>query len=80
MVGPSAPGWVVFLSSTIKDLKEFRSGVRQVLQKAGMACFPSEQWVSSFDDTVARCQQRFSQSNGFVLLLGHWYGSVPPGS
>lgn len=70
--------WNIFLSSTIKDFKSYRELVAKDLQRyAGAACFPSEQWVNGFNDTVALCRTRVLQSDGFILLLGYWYGSVP---
>jgi hypothetical protein len=78
----SAAGpWELFLSSTVTDFEEFRREVQEaLLRKAEAACFLSEDWVGGFDDTVAKCRARVQQARGFFLLLGHWYGSTPPGS
>jgi hypothetical protein len=72
--------WEVFLSSTIDDLRPWRGRVKDVLDKAGMACFPSENWASGHQPTLTRCRERFDRANAYVLLLGYWYGSIPPGS
>ncbi|MFA5922404.1 MAG: DUF4062 domain-containing protein [Methylococcaceae bacterium] len=70
----------IFLSSTIGDYKDFRRQVKDVLlNKAECACFLSEDWVVGYDATVTKCQQQVKDSGGFILMLGHWYGSIPPG-
>ena len=28
---------------------------------------------------MQKCRERVHQSGGFILLLGYWYGSIPPG-
>jgi hypothetical protein len=69
----------VFLSSTGRDYEAYRREVQDaLLRKAQAACFLSEDWISGYAATVAECRKRLVHSNGFVLLLGHWYGSVPP--
>jgi Domain of unknown function (DUF4062) len=70
----------IFLSSTIGDYESFRREVQDVLLKrAECACFLSEDWIGGYDATVQKCRDRVRQSGGFILLLGYWYGSIPPG-
>jgi len=78
---PCAAGALtIFLSSTIGDYEDYRREVQDILlRKAECACFLSEDWIGGYDATVDKCRQRVCQSAGFILLLGHWYGSVPPG-
>jgi Domain of unknown function (DUF4062) len=78
---PSAGGALsVFLSSTIKDYEALRREVKEVLdKKAECACFLSEDWSGANEPTVQKCRAKVLQANGFILLLGHWYGSIPPG-
>lgn len=72
-------GLNIFLSSTIKDYETLRDKVRDVLlRKAECACFPSEEWVGGYAGTLATCRQRVLEAGGFILMLGYWYGSVPP--
>ena len=80
-VVPSAAGVLaIFLSSTIGDYESFRREVQDVLlKKAECACFLSEDWIGGYDETVQKCRDRVQQSGGFILLLGYWYGSIPPG-
>lgn len=69
----------VFLSSTIGDYAALRAEVRDVLlHKAECACFLSEDWVGGYESTVAKCRERVIEAGGFLLLMGYWYGSVPP--
>jgi Domain of unknown function (DUF4062)/inactive STAND len=76
-VAPST--WSVFLSSTVRDFEEFRCEVQTaLLTKAEAACFLSEDWLGGYDDTVETCKERVLKANGFFLLLGYWYGSIPP--
>lgn len=76
----AATAWQVFVSSTIKDLEDYRRAVQEVLlRKAEVAVFLSEDWPGGYDDTVAKCRARVESSQGFFLIMGHWYGSVPPG-
>jgi hypothetical protein len=78
---PSAAGVLaIFLSSTISDYESFRREVQDVLlKKAECVCFLSEDWIGGYDKTVQKCRDRVQQSGGFILLLGYWYGSIPPG-
>jgi hypothetical protein len=71
----------LFLSSTVRDLADYRRAVRDAcLHKAQTACLLSEEdWSGGYDDTVAKCVSRVKDSDAFVLIIGHWYGSVPPG-
>lgn len=70
----------IFLSSTVRDYEDLRRQVQDVLCKeAKCACFLSEDWVESYSPTIAVCRQRVQESGGFILMLGHWYGSIPPG-
>lgn len=72
--------WSVFLSSTIHDFGQLRYEVQEaLLKKAEAACFLSEDWGGGYDDTVEKCKQGVLGANGFFLLLGYYYGSIPPG-
>jgi len=80
LIRPPQGALNIFLSSTIGDYEDFRRQVQDVLlRKAECACFLSEDWVGGYDATVTKCQQRVKDSGGFILMLGHWYGSIPPG-
>ncbi len=70
----------IFLSSTIMDFEAYRRSVQEVLlQKAEVAVFLSEDWPGGYDDTVQKCRARVEASHGFFLMMGYWYGSIPPG-
>ncbi len=72
---------LLFLSSTVKDLEDYRREVRDVcLHKAQTTCLLSEEdWSGGYDDTVEKCKVLVRNSNAFILLMGYWYGSIPPG-
>ena len=73
--------WNLFLSSTVRDLGDYRRAVRDAcLHKAQTACLLSEEdWAGGYDKTVDRCVSQVAAANAFVLIVGHWYGSVPRG-
>jgi len=63
----------LFLSSTVKDFKDYRRVVRDVCQHwAESACLLSEEdWLGGYDDTVAKCLKRVQDANAFMLLIGY---------
>ncbi|NJD06936.1 MAG: DUF4062 domain-containing protein [Methylococcaceae bacterium] len=73
--------WNLFLSSTVRDLEAYRRAVQEACRrKADTACQLSEDgWTGGYADTVSKCRQRVAEADGFILLAGYWYGSVPPG-
>ncbi|MDM0048613.1 DUF4062 domain-containing protein [Variovorax sp. J22R115] len=74
---PSGPGaWSVFLSSTIDDFDDYRARVTTVLQKFGTACDDCRTWSGAWEDVESMCRRHLMQANGYLLLLGHWYGSA----
>lgn len=78
--GPPAGAFSIFLSSTVGDYEALRREVREALQrKAECSCSLSEDWPGGYNPTVQECEIRVRDSQGFILLLGHWYGSIPPG-
>lgn len=69
------------MSSTIQDLTDYRQTLQEILIKeAEVACFLSEDWSGGYDDIVQKCRDHLWRASGFLLLLGYWYGSKPPGS
>lgn len=61
-------------------METYRRAVEAVIRdKAQLACFLSEDWTGSFDQTVQKCRDRVLSSAGFMLLLGYYYGWVPDG-
>ena len=64
-----------------QGLRQLSQAVRDDLAKyAEAVCFLSEDWVGGFDATVEKCRRRVAAADAFMLLLGHWYGSIPPDS
>jgi len=69
----------VFLSSTVRDLEKYREEVQDALiKKAQIACFPSEEWTGGHAYVPTLVKQRLGQADGYFLIVGYWYGSVPP--
>ena len=75
---PTPPRWNVFLSSTVRDMRAYRKGVKAALDHAQVECYPSEDWVNTWQETEAACKKSFDQCNSYLLLLGYWYGSELP--
>ncbi len=76
----TVPVLEVFLSSTIEDFSRYRLGVKNALDGVEIACFLPKSWVTAHASVVRECQERVQRANAFLLLLGHWYGSIPPDS
>ena len=75
---PTGRVFEVFLSSTVKDLENYRREVQDALiRKAQIACFPSEEWTGGYSSVLTLIKQRLGQSDGYVLIVGYWYGSIP---
>jgi hypothetical protein len=69
----------VFLSSTFKDFDDYRKEVSEALEDAGwVRAMRLENAAGGYDDTVEICETEFKTSDAFMLLLAHWYGSIPP--
>lgn len=70
----------VFLSSTIEDFKKYRLAAQNALKDAEISCFLPKNWVTAHVSVMQECRERVQRANAFLLLLGHWYGSIPPDS
>lgn len=68
----------VFLSSTIEDYKSLRAEVHDAARKAETYCWLSEETTTTYESVEDYCRRMLLGSQGYILLLGHWYGSVPP--
>lgn len=75
---PMPPRWNVFLSSTVRDMRAYRRGVKEALDHAQVECYPSEDWVNTWQQTESACKTKFDQCNSYLLLLGYWYGTELP--
>jgi hypothetical protein len=72
--------WIVFLSSTIGDLENYRQEVQDALLKqAQVACFLSEDWINTYGPTIKKCREELEKAQGFIGIFAYWYGSIPPG-
>jgi len=72
--------WTVFLSSTVKDLDDYRKQVQEaLLLNAQVACFLSEDWINNYSPTVQKCRDELEKAQGYIGIFGYWYGSIPPG-
>lgn len=68
----------VFLSSTARDLGEYREAVASAVEEMdGVDCIRMEQFGSREWDAATFCSSKISECNLFVGLVGHFYGSSP---
>jgi uncharacterized protein DUF4062 len=71
----------VFLSSTAKDLQPYRDAVAEAIRKLNdFHCVRMEDFGAVDAAPVAVCRKRVAQTDVFVGLVGHLYGSQPEGS
>lgn len=71
----------VFLSSTAKDLKEYRDKVFEALERLdGWKCIRMEAFGAQAASALEFCRQEVRACDLFVGILGHLYGSCPEGS
>lgn len=70
----------VFLSSTAKDLQPYRDAVAEAISKLeGYHCVRMEDFGARDGAAVEVCQAKVAESDLFVGLVGHLYGSRPKG-
>jgi formylglycine-generating enzyme required for sulfatase activity len=71
----------VFLSSTSRDLQAYRDAVYNALcQFDGWRCYRMESFTArSGQSALDYCREQASGCDVFVGLIGHCYGSIPPG-
>ncbi|MDR0461217.1 MAG: DUF4062 domain-containing protein [Nitrososphaerota archaeon] len=68
----------IFVSSTYKDLKGYRSKVLKNLRKSKFMPENMEDFCATDNTTVDECVQRVKNSKIYVGILGHKYGTVDP--
>ncbi len=70
----------VFLSSTSRDLTAYREAVHRAIdQLDGFDLVKKEDFGARNDTPRGLCARRVGESQVLVGLLGHYYGSCPPG-
>src|SRR6266496_3163953 len=70
-----------FLSSTAKDLSVYRDAVYRGIQRMdGWKCIRMEDFGARDETPDDLCRQQAAAYDVFVCVVGHLYGSCPPGS
>jgi Domain of unknown function (DUF4062)/inactive STAND len=73
--------WRVFLSSTFRDLVDYRRALCDAIESLdGYYCVRMETFGARAWDAVDFCQSKVRECQLFIGVLGHLYGSCPPGS
>ena len=71
----------VFISSTAKDLAEFRAAtIKQVERLDGWKCVNMERFGARAGPTVDVCKELVQSCDVFLGIVGHLYGSCPKDS
>jgi len=76
-VNPKSP--IVFISSTVEDLKPYRDAARFEAERAGFHVLMQEYFVASGDKPpLAKCLEEVSKADVLMVIVAHRYGWVPP--
>ncbi|MBM3129709.1 MAG: DUF4062 domain-containing protein [Chloroflexi bacterium] len=71
----------IFLSSTARDLQEYRSAVFEAIQKCDdLRVVRMEDFGARAEMTDEFCRARVAECDLFVGVVGHYFGSSPKGS
>lgn len=70
----------VFLSSTGKDLTDYRDAVFKMIQKIShLKCIRMEDFTAADQTPIEFCKSEVRNSDIFIGIIGHHYGSEPDG-
>lgn len=70
---------VVFISSTVEDLKTYRAAARDAAIEAGLHPVMQEYFVASGDrPPLQECLNKVSEADVLMVIVAHRYGWVPP--
>ena len=71
----------VFLSSTARDLQEYREAAYKAIEGLdGYHCVRMEDFGASYQDANEFCAAKVAECDLFVGIVGHLYGGYPKGS
>lgn len=70
----------VFVSGTAKDLVEERRAVIDVLHRLGLHTHAMEYFGARASQPIDTCKNEVQNSDLLILLVGHRYGALVPGS
>jgi len=69
---------VVFISSTVEDLKPYRAAAEHGAKTARFFPVMQEYFVARDNPPLKECLERVSQADVVVVIVAHRYGWVPP--
>jgi len=69
----------VFLSSTARDLEEYRKAASRAITGLGYCCVQMEDFGARDRSADKFCSSRVHECDLFVGIMGHLYGSCPDG-
>lgn len=71
------PAPVVFISSTIEDLKEYRTAAKEAAIRAGFAVHMSDYFAASAKEPYPLCMEKVDPCDVLVVIVAHRYGWKP---
>src|SRR5713226_6835686 len=69
---------VVFISSTVEDLKPYRAAAENGAKTARFFPAMQEYFVERDNPPLEECLERVSEANVLVVVVAHRYGWTPP--
>ncbi len=67
----------VFISSTVEDLKEFRTAVREAAIRTGFFPVMSDYFNASARPPLDECMAKVDECDVLVVIVAHCYGWIP---
>jgi hypothetical protein len=65
---------IIFVSSTVKDLSEYRRRVTESIERLRQVPNRMEAWSASPNTPLAECMQRVEDCDALVVIVAHCYG------
>ena len=72
-------GMKIFVSSTSKDLKEYRDKARKAIEESGNEFVGMEIFQSHTDEPSEFCPDKVEECGAFILIVAYRYGFIPEG-
>jgi formylglycine-generating enzyme required for sulfatase activity len=68
---------IVFISSTVEDLKEYREQAAKAAELSGFAVSRMEYWSENGRPALQTCLEKVDEAEAVVAIVAHRYGWVP---
>jgi len=68
---------IVFISSTVEDLREYRQKAKQIAIQSGFFVMMSEDFPATGQPSLEQCLQQVNKCDLVVVIVAHKYGHKP---